>query len=119
VDGVVVDIGHPARPPTRPARYPRNRTSRADDLLPTAKPRTTERNTVTFKVSAGQPTGRARNACPSQCPSTAVTTTGQVLDIMPLKCSGAKGTRTPGLLHAMNHPGIPRPGQIQPDQAVR
>ena len=40
-------------------------------------------------------------ACPSQCPSTAVTTTGSVFDIMPLKCSGAKGTRTPGLLHAM------------------
>ena len=41
-------------------------------------------------------------ACPSQCPSTAVTTTGSVFDTRPLKCSGAKGTRTPGLLHAIH-----------------
>ena len=32
---------------------------------------------------------------------------------------GAKGTRTPGLLHAMNHPATPRPGQMPPDQAIR
>jgi len=57
--------------------------------------------------------------CPSFCPSTVVKTTGLVFDIWLLKCSGAKGTRTPGLLHAMNHPGIPRPGYMPPDQAVR
>jgi len=33
--------------------------------------------------------------------------------------SGAKGTRTPGLLHAMNHPDISRPGHMRPDQAIR
>jgi hypothetical protein len=56
----------------------------------------------------GQPTEGAYSACPSQCPSTVMTTTNSVFDIMLLKCSGAKGTRTPGLLHAMgNRPGSP------------
>jgi hypothetical protein len=72
------------------------------DLLHVAKPIAPGRNTATFKASAGQPTVGAYGACPSQCPSTVMRTTNSVFDIMPLKCSGAKGTRTPGLLHAIH-----------------
>jgi hypothetical protein len=58
---------------------------------------------ITVVVHTGQPMMGTDNACPSFCPSTMVRTTDLVFDIMPLKCSRAKGTRTPGLLHAMNH----------------
>ena len=56
---------------------------------------------ATIAVCTGQLAEVTDGACPSFCPSTAVMTTGSVFDIVPLKCSGAKGTRTPGLLHAM------------------
>jgi hypothetical protein len=39
--------------------------------------------------------------CPSNSPSEATAATDSVFEIMPLKYSGAKGTRTSGLLHAM------------------
>jgi hypothetical protein len=42
--------------------------------------------------------------CPSECPSTRVMVTGLAFESHHLNWSGAKGTRTPGLLHAMNHP---------------
>ena len=42
--------------------------------------------------------------CPSKCPSTRVMVTGLAFESHHLNWSGAKGTRTPGLLHAMNHP---------------
>jgi hypothetical protein len=54
------------------------------------------------------------SACPPQCPSTAVTTTGSVFDIRLLKCSGAKGTRTPGLLHAIHARAVARWGLTSP-----
>ena len=40
--------------------------------------------------------------CPSECPSARVTVTGLEFELYRLNWSGAKGTRTPGLLHAMN-----------------
>ena len=40
--------------------------------------------------------------CPSECPSTRVMVTGIAFELCDLNWSGAKGTRTPGLLHAMN-----------------
>ena len=39
--------------------------------------------------------------CPSECPSTRVMVTGIAFELCDLNWSGAKGTRTPGLLHAM------------------
>ncbi len=40
--------------------------------------------------------------CPSECPSMGVMVTGLAFELFHLTWSGAKGTRTPGLLHAMN-----------------
>ena len=39
--------------------------------------------------------------CPSECPSARVMVTGLAFELYALNWSGAKGTRTPGLLHAM------------------
>jgi len=39
--------------------------------------------------------------CPSECPSIRVMVTGLAFELYRLNWSGAKGTRTPGLLHAM------------------
>ena len=43
----------------------------------------------------------------------------QRFENLSLTWCGAMGTRTPGLLHAMNHPPVPRPGHMWPDQARR
>jgi hypothetical protein len=40
--------------------------------------------------------------CPSECPSMRVMVTGLAFQLCDLTWGGAKGTRTPGLLHAMN-----------------
>ena len=58
--------------------------------------------------------------CPSKCPSTRVMVTGLVFDSHHLKWSGAKGTRTPGLLHAMGRAAVHRPAtcQLEMDHAV-
>ena len=46
--------------------------------------------------------------CPSECPSARVMVTGLAFELYALHWSGAKGTRIPGLLHAMgNRPGSP------------
>ena len=42
--------------------------------------------------------------CPSTSPSRRRQSSGWVFELMLLICSGAKATRTPGLLHTMNHP---------------
>ena len=70
------------------------------DLLALAKPITAGRKQLSsrFRWLADRV---AHSACPSSCPLVVVRTVGQVFDIVLLKCSGAKGTRTPGLLHAM------------------
>ena len=39
--------------------------------------------------------------CPSECPSMRVMVTGLAFELCTLNWGGAKGTRTPGLLHAM------------------
>jgi len=52
------------------------------------------------------------NEPPLKQPLRAATTIGLVFELMLLICGGAKGTRTPGLLHAMRIRSVdPRPAQ--------
>ena len=96
----------------RPQRIAHLSIARTYDLLQAAKPHQSMRSAATIGVCTGQLAEVTDGACPSFCPSAAARTTGSVFDIVLLKCSGAKGTRTPGLLHAMRIQSVdPSPAQ--------
>src|SRR5215469_11116006 len=84
------------------------RTRRTHDLLRAAKHRRSRADAAITGRCAGQPTERLPLVLPLNCDE------GHRLGVryLLLKCSGAKGTRTPGLVHAMRIRSVdPRPAQ--------